>query len=133
MEAIDQKIVKELKTLSQPTKVKVLAFIRDLKAGQYSAYSSEKNKDSVSERAEEYISIDQFIAGIKSLPKKLQQDLLNYLNKLQTKVENEGGSDKATDDKPQQKFKSGFGGAKGFFILKEGWDEPLDELFKDYM
>jgi len=32
-------------------------------------------------------------------------------------------------EKPKPKFGSG----KGFFILKEGWDDPLDEEFKEYM
>jgi hypothetical protein len=33
------------------------------------------------------------------------------------------------DHQPRQRM----GSDKGMFILKPGWDDPLDEVFKDYM
>ena len=138
MDAIDQKIIKELETLPVAVKHKVLAFIKGLKATKAPNHAPTEDIDetSVSENPEEYFTISEFISSVQGLPAELQSELLKYLETLKAKARKITGE---TDHKPQNtkkkpfKFKPGFGGAKGFFILKEGWDEPLDELFKDYM
>lgn len=130
MKQIDEKILSELKSLTHEGKELVQAYIEGLKAVSASNLHATANSDSVAEDAGKYQTSESFMALYKSLPFKLQRNLMNYLKELKAQAEQE-------ENKPRQdsksKFKPGFGGAKGLFILKEGWDDPLDEEFKDYI
>lgn len=133
MEAIDQKILKELDSLSAESKLRVLQFIQSLsESKEYASKGSDESGSSVSENTEEYMTPDKLVKRVKNLPKDLQAELWTFLDKL-TIPASEASSSKKNQKKDHPKFKPGFGGAKGLFVLKEGWDEPLTDLFKDYM
>lgn len=137
MEAIDKKILKELQSLPEELKLEILQFIKGSKettpdAGKdYPLHNQGQMEVSLSENFEEYVT-DSFISSIKSLPRRFQKDLMTYLNKLKAEAAQEG-KDSRKGTKSHSDFRPGFGGAKGFFILKDGWDDPLIEEFKDYM
>ncbi len=58
---------------------------------------------------------------ITSLPENLKSEVVDFIDFLTAKTE-----------KKQQKVKPVFGSAKGMFVIKPGFDEPLED-FKDYM
>ena len=58
---------------------------------------------------------------ITSLPESLKSEVEDFIDFLAAKTE-----------KKQQKGKPVFGSAKGMFVIKPGFDEPLED-FKDYM
>ena len=59
---------------------------------------------------------------LSSLPENLRREVADFIDFLMSKKK-QGG-----DKKPKPKF----GSARGMFIIKPGFDEPLDD-FKDYM
>lgn len=153
MEAIDDKIILALQDLPHGSKEKILGYIQKLKSQSVEGplqghpkltskpgYGGAKDllkyipddldKISVSEDFEEYLTTGNLVSTIQNLPQELQTELWQHLEKLKAKAEKAVG-----DKKPPKKFvpKPGFGGGKGFFVLKEGWDDPLTEEFKDYM
>ena len=62
------------------------------------------------------------VTKISSLPEELKAEVVDFIDFLMTKVK-----------KGKEKTGPKFGSAKGMFILKPGWDDPLDEEFKEYM
>jgi len=130
MEAIDLKLIEAVKSLPESLKHQVLDYIQNLNKSAQDI----PDKNTVSEDFEEYLSRDQFISKIQSLPHHLQAELWQYLEKLKVKAQKITEKENAKkEDKKKFVPKAGFGGGKGFFILKEGWDDPLTEEFKDYM
>ena len=63
------------------------------------------------------------LTKLSSLPNDLKAEVIDFIDFLLTKKE------KVAVKKRGPKF----GSAKGMFILKPGWDDPLEEEFKDYM
>lgn len=62
----------------------------------------------------------QLLLQINSLPKELQKEVFDFIERLKKKT------------KPSQRKKERtFGYAKGFFTLKENFDAPLED-FKEY-
>lgn len=59
---------------------------------------------------------------LSSLPDNLKHEVSDFIDFLMSK------KNKPNGNKPKAKF----GSAKGIFIIKPGFDEPLDD-FKDYM
>ena len=66
---------------------------------------------------------------LTSLPEDMKSEVADFIDFLLSKVKQDKQVTKGDKDKPVPKFGSG----KGFFILKDGWDDPLNEEFKDYM
>ncbi len=66
---------------------------------------------------------------LSSLPEEMKSEVIDFIDFLLTKVKKEKPVTESNKEKPTPKFGSG----KGFFILKDGWDDPLDEEFKEYM
>ncbi len=64
---------------------------------------------------------NDLLKKIESLPKGLQKEVEDFVEFLQLKAENEANISKTR--------KAGF--AKGTFIIKEGFDDPLED-FKEY-
>lgn len=64
---------------------------------------------------------NDLIKKIESLPESLQKEVEHFVDFLKTKENEEGDLVKTR--------KAGF--AKGMFVIKEGFDEPLED-FKDY-
>ena len=58
---------------------------------------------------------------LSALPDNLKSEVLDFIDFLTTKAK-----------KKSQKVKPKFGSGKGMFIMKPGFDEPLND-FKDYM
>jgi hypothetical protein len=58
---------------------------------------------------------------LASLPDNLKSEVGDFIDFLATKSK-----------KKQKKVKPKFGSGKGMFIIKPGFDEPLDD-FKEYM
>jgi len=63
----------------------------------------------------------QLYDQISSLPANLRQDVLDFVESLKAK---------AVASRPLKPRE--FGAAKGFFKMREDFDEPLDD-FKEYM
>lgn len=61
----------------------------------------------------------QLFTEISSLPDDLKKKVRDFIESL-----------KAKEQKPIQQRE--FGSAKGFFVLREDFDEPLED-FKDYI
>lgn len=67
---------------------------------------------------------------IELLPEHLKQQVLDYIEFL---LSREGkGKQPPQQETPRTKFKPGFGGAKGMFVMSSDFDEPLED-FKEYM
>ena len=66
---------------------------------------------------------------IELLPDHLKQQVLDYIEFL---LSREVKQPKETPPAKEPKFKAGFGGAKGMFVMSPDFDEPLED-FKDYM
>lgn len=62
------------------------------------------------------------LSKIRLLPNELKQEILDFIEFLVKKYQQNGGSKK----QPQ------FGMAKGVFKMSDDFDEPLDD-FKEYM
>ncbi|OFX35116.1 MAG: hypothetical protein A2X08_04915 [Bacteroidetes bacterium GWA2_32_17] len=63
----------------------------------------------------------QLFLQINSLPEAMKKEVVDFIEFLQQKL-------KPSKKKKERKF----GCAKGFFIMKDNFDEPIDD-FKDYM
>jgi hypothetical protein len=63
----------------------------------------------------------QLLTEISSLPKNLKEEVQDFVLFLKTKAQKQNAS------KRRQ-----FGAAKGFFVMRDDFDEPLED-FKDYM
>lgn len=133
MNAIDQEILNALQGLSKADKEQVLAFIQALKPASSPDSDLVEKAKAVSEDTGEYYTPAKLISHFKSLPQKLQRDLIHYLNQLKAQADKE-----KTDPgkkKPHPKFKPGFGGAKGLFKkLPDDLDQySAAEDFEDYL
>ena len=62
-----------------------------------------------------------FYNKLASLPDDLKAEVADFIDFLLSKAK-----------KKQKKNKPKFGSAKGMFVIKPGFDEPLDD-FKEYM
>lgn len=67
---------------------------------------------------------------IELLPEHLKKQVLDYIEFLLSREANVHQSKQPKSSSP--KFKSGFGGAKGMFVMSPEFDEPLED-FKEYM
>lgn len=63
---------------------------------------------------------------IEALPEHLKKQVAEFIDMLLVKKNADEQS------KAPLKFKPGFGGAKGMFIMASDFDEPLED-FKEYM
>ncbi len=77
----------------------------------------------------------QFVSQFQSLSVEMQTRVLEFMKKLKNMKSKSAQSSEKLENQEEKKIeiKAGFGGAKGLFILNEGWDDPLTEEFKDYM
>ena len=62
----------------------------------------------------------QLFAELSSLPEELKKEARDFIEFLKTR---------ASKEKPVRQRQ--FGAAKGFFVVREDFDEPLED-FKDY-
>lgn len=69
------------------------------------------------------MSTTQLFEEITSLPANLQEEVQDFVAFLKTKAQKQ-------QQPPLQKRQ--FGAAKGFFVMSDDFDEPLED-FKDYM
>lgn len=67
---------------------------------------------------------------IELLPEHLKQQVLDYIEFLLSREPK--GQPTQQPETPNPKFKPGFGGAKGMFVMSADFDEPLED-FKEYM
>lgn len=63
----------------------------------------------------------QLLTDISSLPDEMKKEVKDFVEFLKTKVKKQ--------HPPKQRQ---FGAAKGFFVMHDDFDEPLED-FKDYM
>lgn len=57
---------------------------------------------------------------LSSLPENMKSEVLDFIDFLSSKIK-----------KPVQKKRPKFGSAKGMFVIKSGFDDPLED-FKEY-
>ena len=70
---------------------------------------------------------------IELLPEHLKKQVLDYIEFLLSREAKEQAVLPSKPSKtPKTKFKPGFGGAKGMFVMLPDFDEPLED-FKEYM
>ena len=67
------------------------------------------------------MDISVLYSKLASLPENLKAEVAEFIDRLMKKTK-----------EPVKKKKPIFGSAKGMFILKPGFDEPLND-FKEYM
>ncbi len=68
---------------------------------------------------------------IELLPEHLKKQVLDYIEFLLSR-EGKGQQLQQQPEIPSPKFKAGFGGAKGMFVMSPDFDEPLEDM-KEYM
>lgn len=62
---------------------------------------------------------------LNSLPKAMKAEVVDFIEFLENKAKKKPSE---SEESPKPKF----GSAKGFFTIKKGFDEPLDD-FQDYI
>ena len=71
-----------------------------------------------------------------SLPENLQQEVAEFIDILTTRYQQpkqtKGDETDKTGNKKRKKRKSNFGSARNLIIIKNDFDEPLED-FKEYM
>lgn len=71
-----------------------------------------------------------------SLPENLQQEVADFIDFLTTRYQQpkqaKGDEKYKAGNKKRKKRKSNFGSARGLIIIKNDFDEPLED-FKEYM